>query len=276
MNTYEGYLSETETVFSWFNSVFSNLPPVDKVRISVASREVEAGLLAKHCLDNLDISVATRREFSELSAVAKAGEEAWSWLIVSNLRLVFQYSKGVANSLDSHWAQDAFQAGVIGLVKGLQKWDYRLGHQLSTYIVWHIRQQIQRWRANEVRLVRIPVHVLEKVASSSTTLDSSTLDRVEKLAAIEPLHVLVDVVQCDGGIEEFEEELDRGRLLSMLFSVLSEQEIDILKRRYGFYSGDPETLDAIGVSYDLTRERIRQIASKAIDKMREAVTEFAV
>ena len=239
-----------------------------------AARTVEAGLFAEKRLDALDRATVTRTHMCDLRTLIDEGLEAFRTLIVSNLRLVFHWSKGVASSLGVDWAQDAFQAGCIGLIRGLQSWDYTKGYALSTYVSWHIRAQIQRWRWNEVALIRLPVHVWEQME-----YDSDRLSAAIEVAALRALDIvpLEDVKEddlslaWDGGIEEINRHVEMRRLVAQLFNALTEREADVLKLRYGVggISDGPMTLDAIGQMYGVTRERIRQIENKAFEKLKE-------
>ena len=237
-----------------------------------AARKVEVGLLAEERLATLARASVNFMHMRDLRTLIDEGREAFRTLIVSNLRLVFHWSKGVASSLGEDWAQDAFQAGCIGLIRGLQSWDYMKGYALSTYVSWHIRQQIQRWRWNEVALIRLPVHVWERLES-----DSDDLSAAIEAAAFQALDIvpIEDVEEddlslvWDGGLEEIARHAEIDRIVAQLLDDLTEQEADVLKLRHGLgnMSDGPMTLDAIGQVYGVTRERIRQIESKALGKL---------
>ena len=127
-------------------------------------------------------------------------------------------AKAWRHALGEDWAQDAFQAGCIGLIRGLQGWDYTKGYALSTYVSWHIRQQIQRWRWNEVALIRLPVHVWERLQS-----DSDDLPTAIEAAALAALNIvpIEDIVEddlafvWDGGLEEIAEHAEYAAVSSL-------------------------------------------------------------
>lgn len=263
--------------FSWYGALLAGIPPLDDYKTADAARAVEVGLFASERLEQLDRSTVTRRELSELYTLVEEGQTAWNWLILTNIRLVFHWSKGVARSIDPDWAQDAFQVGVLGLMRGLQGWDYSMGYRLSTFVSWHIRQHIQRWRANEVTLIRLPVHIWERLNREPDALPDDVvalIDRAQNLASFEAMRDRDEDEAWDGGLGDTEERADRDRLVATLFDGLTEQQADILRRRHGLGEDSPEpmTLEEIGVVYDVTRERIRQIEKKTMDKLRAKVT----
>lgn len=259
--------------FGWYGSLVARAPALDDSMTAVAARAVEIGLFASERLELMDRSTITRRELAQLRTLIAEGESAWNWLILTNIRLVFHWSKGVARSIDPDWAQDAFQVGVIGLMRGLQGWDYLRGYRLSTFVSWHIRQHIQRWRANEVTLVRLPVHIWERLSREPDALPDDIqvlIDRSQNIASLEAMRDGEEDEDWDGGLGDVEERLDRDRLIATLLDGLTEQQADILRRRHGIGKGDPEpmTLEEIGRIYGVTRERIRQIEKKTVDLLR--------
>jgi RNA polymerase primary sigma factor len=267
--------SSEDSPFAWYQPIVAGLPPVmSSAETIAAARAVEVGLFAEERLATLARVSRNFVHMRELCTLIDEGREAFHALIVSNLRLVFHWSKGVASSLGKDWAQDAFQAGCIGLIRGLQSWDYTTGYTLSTYVSWHIRQQIQRWRCNEVALIRLPVHVWERLESDPDGLSAAT-----KAATLQALDIvsIEDVEEddlslvWDGGLEEIARRTEMDRILAQLFDDLTEREADVLKLRHGLddMSDGPMTLDAIGQMYGVTRERIRQIESKALEKLQD-------
>lgn len=259
--------------FSWYGSLLARVPALDDDRTADAARTVEVGLFASERLERLDRSTVKRRDLAELHTLIEEGQAAWDWLILTNIRLVFHWSKGVARSISPDWAEDAFQVGVLGLMRGLQGWDYSMGYRLSTFVSWHIRQHIQRWRANEVTLIRLPVHIWERLNGEPDTLSDDTLlliERAQNLASFEAMRDREEDEAWDGGLGDVEDRLDRERLVAGLFDGLTEQQADILRRRHGIGEDDPEpmTLEEIGVLYRVTRERIRQIEKKTMERLR--------
>ena len=265
--------SAESSTFAWYQRIAAALPPImSPDRTIAAARAVEVGVLAEEQLGTLDGEAVASAYVCELRALIEEGREAFRSLVISNLRLVFHWSKGVASSLGADLAQDAFQAGCIGLIRGLQGWDCTKGYALSTYVSWHIRQQITRWRWNEVALIRIPVHVWERLES-----DSENLSAAIHAAALDALNVvpIEDVDEddlrlvWDGGLEAIAVHAEIDRIIAQLFRDLTQREADVIKLRHGLseVSDEPMTLDAIGHMYGVTRERIRQIESKALEKL---------
>ncbi|MGC5223718.1 sigma-70 family RNA polymerase sigma factor [Micromonospora sp. DT81.3] len=257
--------------FSWFGNLVATIPAYDEDPAKYAAH-VEVGLLARGRAATLNRSEATRREISDLSVLIDRGESAFEALVLSNIRLVFHWSKGVAQSVDSDWAQDAFQVGCIGLIRGLQSWDYRLGYKVSTFVSWHIRQAIQRWRANDVMIIRVPVHVWDALgADPAGAGDAARLgaERAQDLRSIDAMQSRGEDQSWDGGLEDIEERIDAARLTNRVLALLDEREAGVLTLRFGLEGDEPANLEDIGRAYGVTRERIRQIEKKALEKIRD-------
>lgn len=260
--------------FGWYQQLLALSPAIDDGYINEAARRVEAGLFAEERLADVDRPLTSRREMAELRILVEEGREAWNFMVLSNLRLVFHWSKGVARSVDSDWAQDAFQVGCIGLMRGLQGWDYRMGYKLSTFVSWHVRQSIQRWRANDVMIIRVPVHVWEALSSDDGDLTDALREsaaRAQDLASLEAmLYDRGEDEAWDGGFGELEERIDQERTLGSLLGGLDERSLDIVQRRFGLRDDldGPMTLDEIGEVWGVTRERIRQLEKKILTSLR--------
>lgn len=272
-----GDTTQERSDFRWFEALLSRAPEADSGNNEQAAKSVELGLFARERLDRLDRRFLTRRELAAYRALIREGEIAWEWLLLSNLRLVFHWSKGVAKSIDSDWAEDAFQAGFLGLVRGLQGWDYSKGYRLSTFVSWHIRQHIQRWRANEVSVIRLPVHVWEQINNESENLSEELSQLVKRSLNLLSLDAMGDRHEepfWNGGLDEIEESYDEEVRFRLLPFILTERQEEVLRLRFGLYpeSPDPMTLEDIGSEFGLTRERIRQIEKSALEKLRGALS----
>jgi RNA polymerase primary sigma factor len=195
---------------------------------------------------------------------------------------------------------DCVQAGLMGVMRAADKFDPSFGTKFSTYATWWIRQHVQRSIADTARVVRLPVHVhedLRPVRAARRVLRES-LGRVPTLVEVSDAtdrpvarveQVLAfdrDVIDLDTAVEitgddvrwghrpdvDVEESLDRERLCERALALLTDREAAVLRRRCGYDTGREETLEEIGQSFGVTRERIRQIEAKAKRKVVEALT----
>jgi RNA polymerase sigma factor (sigma-70 family) len=266
-----------ESAFEWWGRIVDRLPPVlSHERTIDAAKAIEAGLFAEEHL-HAEFATLTRMQRRGLQTVADIGHEEFELLILSNLRLVFHWCKGVARSVGLDWVEDAFQSGCLGLMRGLQGWDYAMGYALSTFVSWHIRQSIQRWRMNEVAIIRVPVHVWEKLRSESPDLSSEVEDAARSALTIEYLDDLdADDLETRAKrpddidfVDEMVLAFERRRAIDSLLSTLDDRSADVIRLRNGLgpKNDDPLTLDVIGVQYGVTRERIRQIEKKAMESI---------
>lgn len=236
--------------------------------------------------------------------IANGDEEAKKELIEANLRLVISVAKRYIGCGIPF--QDLVQEGNIGLIKAADKFDFNKGFHFSTYAIWWIRQTISRAIADQNRLIRVPVHMSElinkiKRASRELTVklyrDPTEAEIAKQLGVneqevIEANKYVISMSSLDTPIGGEDEEVTIGSFiadpnisdpvencerqdlhnaLNKVLSTLSEREANILKLRFGFDGNQPMTLEEVGQQYGITKERVRQIEIKALQKMRNPV-----
>jgi RNA polymerase primary sigma factor len=273
----------------------SLLKAIEEVTIA---KRIEAGLFAQHKLDS-GATIAPKLK-KELAWIAEDGQRAKQHLLEANLRLVVSLAK-------RHTGRgmpflDLIQEGNLGLIRAVEKFDYTKGFKFSTYATWWIKQAITRAMADQSRTIRVPVHMVEvinKVSRAQRTLSidlgraptpaelAKDLDMtVEKLEEVqtfgrEPISLHTPLGE-DGGsefgdlIEDTEAPVAddvvtysfmQEQIRSVL-DTLAERESGVIALRFGLRDGRPRTLEEISAVYGVTRERIRQIESKTMSKLR--------
>ena len=281
------------------------LKQIGKVRLLNAEQEVElakrieAGLFAEEKLAKHGGSMQDG-ERNDLEWIAEDGRRAKDHLLEANLRLVVSLAKRYTGR--GMLFLDLIQEGNLGLIRAVEKFDYTKGYKFSTYATWWIRQAITRAMADQARTIRIPVHMVE-VINKLARVQRQMLQDLGREPTPDELAVELDMIPekvievqkygrepislhtplGEDGDSEFgdliedSEAIQPGEAVSFtllqeqlhsVLDTLSEREAGVVSMRFGLTDGQPKTLDEIGKVYGVTRERIRQIESKTMSKLR--------
>jgi RNA polymerase primary sigma factor len=290
------------------DSVRAYLKQIGKVALLNAEEEVElakrieAGLYATQLMAELaekgeKLPAAQRRD---MSWICRDGDRAKNHLLEANLRLVVSLAKRYTGRGMAFL--DLIQEGNLGLIRAVEKFDYTKGYKFSTYATWWIRQAITRAMADQARTIRIPVHMVE-VINKLGRIQRELLQDLGREPTPEELAKEMDITpekvleiqqyarepisldqtigdEGDSQLGDFIEDSEavvavdavsftllQDQLQSVL-ETLSEREAGVVRLRFGLTDGQPRTLDEIGQVYGVTRERIRQIESKTMSKLR--------
>jgi RNA polymerase primary sigma factor len=262
------------------------------------AKRIEAGLFAEEKL--AEIQGMTPDQRIDLEWIAEDGRRAKNHLLEANLRLVVSLAKRYTGR--GMLFLDLIQEGNLGLIRAVEKFDYTKGYKFSTYATWWIRQAITRAMADQARTIRIPVHMVE-VINKLARVQRQMLQDLGREPTPEELAVELDmtpekVVEVQkygrepislhtplgedgdsefGDLIEDSEAIQPGEAVSFtllqeqlhsVLDTLSEREAGVVSMRFGLTDGQPKTLDEIGKVYGVTRERIRQIESKTMSKLR--------
>lgn len=328
--------SQTEDLYDWFNQMGINLTEDEDIDVSkvdddlddlidddnLDAEDIDTSILENSLL-GIDVGNAPVKindpvkmylkeigrvpllkpddELEIAKRIENGDEEAKNILISSNLRLVVSIAKKYVGR--GMLFLDLIQEGNMGLVKAVEKFDYRKGFKFSTYATWWIRQAITRAIADQARTIRIPVHMVETInkltrierqlvqdlgrdptaEEIAAKMDGITPEKVREIKkiALDPVSLETPIgEEDDSHLGDFIEDKDamspdqyaNNQLLkdeiNKALSELTEREEKVLRLRFGLYDGRTRTLEEVGKEFNVTRERIRQIEAKALRKLK--------
>ncbi|WP_309237127.1 RNA polymerase sigma factor RpoD [Actinomadura sp. BRA 177] len=261
------------------------------------AKSIEAGLFAEEKMART--AVLARGELLDLELLSREGMRAKQRLIEANLRLVVSIAKRYVGR--GMLFLDLIQEGNLGLIRAVEKFDYTKGFKFSTYATWWIRQAITRAIADQARTIRIPVHMVETInklvrvqrqmhqdlgrepapeeIGLEMGLPPARVVEIQRIAQ-EPVSLQSPIGEEDSDLGDFIEDADAvvpieaaafillQDQLEDILGTLSDREQRIIQLRFGLADGHPRTLEEVGREFGVTRERIRQIESKTLAKLR--------
>jgi len=301
----DGSIEGRDSVGLYLDEI-ARTPLLDAATEVELSKSIEAGLFAQHLIDTGRVGRAKggaprRASLEELEWLVADGERATQHFIQANLRLVVSIARKYGRSAMP--MLDLVQEGNTGLIRAVEKFDYAKGFKFSTYATWWVRQAITRGIAQQARVVRLPVHVVEElnqIGSARRTLERQlgrepepeeiatelgvTLERVLDLINWGRDHVSLDTPVDDEGDTSLGDlvarettpgpdsaflDVESRRRLDDLVELLDERSADVIRSRYGLVDGRQEKLAEIGARHGVSAERVRQLEREALAQLRK-------
>ncbi len=301
----DGSIEGRDSVGLYLDEI-ARTPLLDAATEVELSKAIEAGLLAAHLLATGRVARAgggapKRATREELEWLVADGERAMRHFIKANLRLVVSIARKYGRSAMP--MLDLVQEGNTGLIRAVEKFDYAKGYKFSTYATWWVRQAITRGIAQQARVVRLPVHVVEElnqIGSARRTLERQlgrdpepeeiageldmTLERVLDLISWGRDHVSLDTPVDDEGDTSLGDlvakettpgpdsaflDVESRRRLDELVELLDPRSADVIRSRYGLVDGRQEKLADIGARHGVSAERVRQLEREALAQLRK-------
>ncbi len=280
-------------------------PLLDAATEVELAKTIEAGLMAQHLLDTGRVARAKggapmRASREELEWLAEQGQQAIDTFINANLRLVVSIARKYGRAQMP--MLDLIQEGNTGLIRAVEKFDYAKGYKFSTYATWWVRQAITRGIAQQARVVRLPVHVVEElnqVGGARRTLERQlgrdpdpeeiatelgmSVERVLDLLSWGREHVSLDTPVDENGDTSLGDliaqestpgpdldvlDTESRERLNALVGLLDDRSADIIRSRYGLVDGRQHKLADIGLTHGISAERVRQLEREALQRLR--------
>jgi RNA polymerase primary sigma factor len=304
-DTRDGSIEGRDSVGLYLDEI-ARTPLLDAATEVELAKAIEAGLFASYLLETG--RVGRRRNGApggasreELEVLVAEGEQATRHFIQANLRLVVSIARKYGRSAMP--MLDLVQEGNTGLIRAVEKFDYAKGFKFSTYATWWVRQAITRGIAQQARVVRLPVHVVEElnqIGSARRTLERQlgrdpepeeiaaeldmTLERVLDLMSWGRDHVSLDTPVDDDGDTSLGDlvarettpgpdsaflDVESRQRLDSLVELLDERSADVIRSRYGLVDGRQEKLADIGARHGVSAERVRQLEREALAQLRK-------
>jgi RNA polymerase primary sigma factor len=301
---FESYSEESQGLpeLHWLAKILKHKPASSEDHENWA-KQIEAGLFAQEQIEKIT-SLDDKKYKRDLEQLVSNGKSCNELFLLHNLRLVWSIARKSPQTLST---EEHFQNGIFGLIRAIEGWDWRQGFQFSTYASWWIRQSIYRAMSDTAYTIRIPVHMLEKISiesrakndsdyDNSFSKDYEDADEDEEVTASGKNRFTDSLVLAKNAInrsfsyemivekydflleyqvDAFEDTTFDFALhcifiyqLNLVLGTLTEREEIVIRNRYGLMDGEAKTLDEIGIIFGLTRERIRQIESKTMAKLR--------